>query len=78
MTAILILSAALALNIAACKTEIQPLPISDEDAPVGRLENGNYEVTPGYVWKHIEMMKEIKRLKQIIDELRDPWENAKQ
>ena len=53
-----------------CKPEIEVLPIGDEAYPIRQLENGNYEVTQGYVIKHTAMMAEIKILKAKLDECR--------
>ena len=70
-TAISILSIALLLSgLTACKTRIEVLPVSDEEVPVRMLDNGNYEVTPGYVQYHVKMMAQIKVLKAELRELR--------
>jgi len=34
------------------------------------LENGNYEVTKGYVLRHVTMMAEVKILKAKLEECR--------
>ena len=69
-TVILILFAISLLNITACKTKIETLPVHQDDVPVRQLENGNYEVTPGYVLRHTAMMAQIKILKQKLEECR--------
>jgi len=69
IAAILILSAGLLLSSAACKTTIKTLPVNEDDVPVQMLENGNYEVTKGYVYRHVSMMAEIQILKARIKEL---------
>ena len=51
-----------------CKTKIVTLPIGDEAYPIKQLENGNYEVTQGYVIKHVAMMAEIRILKERLKE----------
>jgi len=51
-----------------CKTKIVTLPIGDEAYPIRQLENGNYEVSKGYVIKHTAMMAEITILKAKLEE----------
>ena len=69
IAAILIISAGLLLSSAACKTTIKTFPVNEDDVPVQMLENGNYEVTKGYVYRHVSMMAEIQILKARIKEL---------
>ncbi len=56
------------LSMMGCKPRIITLPIGDEAYPIRQLENGNYEVTQGYVIKHTAMMAEIKILKEKLEE----------
>jgi len=58
------------LLLIACKPNIEVLPIGDEAYPLKMLENGNYEVTPGYVLKHTALMAEVKILKAKLEECR--------
>ena len=50
--------------------EIRVLPVYQDDIPIQMLENGNYEVTKGYVLRHVTMMAEVKILKAKLEECR--------
>ena len=61
----------LVLAYTACREpEIRVLPVYQEDIPIQMLKNGNYEVTKGYVFKHVAMMAEVKILKAELGECR--------
>ena len=61
----------LVLAYIACREpEIRILPVYKDDIPIQMLENGNYEVTKGYVFKHVAMMAEVKILKEKLEECR--------
>ena len=61
----------LALAYTACREpEIRVLPIYQDDIPIQMLENGNYEVTKGYVLRHVAMMAKVKILKAKLEECR--------
>ena len=59
------------LGYVACREpEIRVLPVYQDDIPIQMLENGNYEVTKGYVLRHVAMMAEVKILKAKLEECR--------
>ena len=61
----------LVLAYTACREpEIKILPVHQDDIPIQMLENGNYEVTKGYVLRHVTMMAEVKILKAKLEECR--------
>ena len=61
----------LVLGYVACREpEIRVLPVDQDDIPIQMLENGNYEVTKGYVLRHVAMMAEVKILKAKLEECR--------
>ena len=64
------MSAFLLSGLTACKPKIEVLPVSDEERPLCQLENGNWEVSPGYVHYHVELMATVKILKAELRELR--------
>jgi len=66
---LLIVSLAAIITASCRKTEIKTLPISNELAPVRMLDNGNYEVTKGYVIMHTRLVAENAALKLRIKEL---------
>lgn len=60
----------LTFSLTACKTKIEVLPVSDEERPLRILENGNWEVSPGYVQYHVQLMAKVKVLEAELRELR--------
>ena len=62
----------LILAYTACREpEIKVMPVYQDDIPIRMLENGNYEVTKGYVLRHTAMMAELKILKARLEECRN-------
>ena len=61
----------LVLAYTACREpEIRVFPIYQDDIPIQMLDNGNYEVTKGYVLRHVAMMAELKIVKAKLEECR--------
>lgn len=66
-----ILISLLSLSIGGCKkTEIELVPVGDARV-IQKLENGNFEVTPAFVLKLLELAKEVKQLKLELEKCRE-------
>lgn len=57
--------------IPCCKSQIETLPVHQDDVPIRMLDNGNYEVTKGYVLRHVALMAKVKILEAELEECRD-------
>ena len=58
----------------ACRPRISVLAIDEREHPLAHLDDGNYVVTPGYVYYHVQMMAKIARLEAKIEELQKALE----
>lgn len=60
--------------IPTCKPHIQTFPIYDRESPLAHLDDGNYVVSAGYVYYHVQMMAKIKVLEARVEELQKALE----
>lgn len=67
---ILILLIGSSANITCRKTQIELIPIG-ADRVIGKLENGNLEVTPAFVIKKHYLEYKVKRLKLELEKCRE-------